>query len=234
MLKQWVKRHSVLRRLAELVWFPVSKAFFGSSGDYWETRYVKGGTSGTGSYGRLAEFKARVLNDFVEQNDVETTIELGCGDGAQLSTANYPRYVGVDVSRRAVEICREKYANKPDWQFFLASDKQNYKDNYDLALSLDVIYHLVEDRVYQEYIEELFSLSCNFVIIYSSDEENISSMAHVRHRNFSKYVENNIDNWVLVKKIPNQYPLDPDDMDETSFADFFIYERAPDVAPTTI
>jgi hypothetical protein len=33
-----------------------------SSANYWERRYADGGTSGSGSYGRLAEFKATFLN----------------------------------------------------------------------------------------------------------------------------------------------------------------------------
>ena len=41
-----------------------SLAFPGSA-SYWELRYRNGGTSGAGSYGRLAEFKAEVLNEFV-------------------------------------------------------------------------------------------------------------------------------------------------------------------------
>ena len=28
---------------------------------YWEKRYLKGGDSGDGSYGKLAEFKAKVI-----------------------------------------------------------------------------------------------------------------------------------------------------------------------------
>lgn len=46
-----------LRRLA----FPGSAA-------YWETRYRGGEMSGSGSYGRLAEFKAEILNEFVRTN----------------------------------------------------------------------------------------------------------------------------------------------------------------------
>ncbi|WP_125185483.1 hypothetical protein [Botryobacter ruber] len=37
------------------------------SSDYWEKRYSSGGTSGSGSYNRLAEFKADVLKSFIKR-----------------------------------------------------------------------------------------------------------------------------------------------------------------------
>jgi len=36
-----------------------------NSKKYWNDRYVKGQTSGAGSYNQLAQFKANVINDFV-------------------------------------------------------------------------------------------------------------------------------------------------------------------------
>lgn len=37
----------------------------------------------------------------------------------------------------------------------------------DLTLSLDVIYHLIEDNVFFTYMDRLFDSSTKFVIIYS-------------------------------------------------------------------
>ena len=47
---------------------------------------------------RLAAFKAEVPNDFVRARGIDSVIEFGCGDGAQLALAEYPAYVGIDVS----------------------------------------------------------------------------------------------------------------------------------------
>lgn len=77
-----------------------------SSAAYWNERYVSGGNSGAGSYNRLAEFKAEVLNAFVERERIQSVIEWGCGDGNQLRLARYPRYIGLDVSKEAVRKCR--------------------------------------------------------------------------------------------------------------------------------
>src|SRR5262249_52775171 len=68
---------------------------FKSTGDYWDSRYRRGGNSGAGSYGRLAEFKAEAVNRFVRENHILSVVEFGCGDGAQLELAQYPRYTGM-------------------------------------------------------------------------------------------------------------------------------------------
>ncbi|HEU4546756.1 MAG TPA: hypothetical protein VFR88_10740, partial [Microlunatus sp.] len=82
---------------------------FGSSGRYWERRYAKGGTSGAGSYGQAAEWKAEVVNGWVRDHGVTSVLDLGCGDGNQLSLADYPRYLGLDRSPTAVRACIERF-----------------------------------------------------------------------------------------------------------------------------
>ena len=42
--------------------------------EYWENRYKKSGNSGAGSYGRLAEFKADVINNFIAENKITSVI----------------------------------------------------------------------------------------------------------------------------------------------------------------
>jgi hypothetical protein len=48
----------------------------------------------------------------------------------------------------------------------------------------------------------------------------------VRQRKFTPWVEKNIQGWSLIKTIPNRYPPDEKDQKNTSFADFFIYQKA--------
>lgn len=57
-----------------------------------------GGNSGAGSYNKIAIFKAKIMNQFVAENDIQHVIEFGFGDGAQLMRAKYPEYTGLDVS----------------------------------------------------------------------------------------------------------------------------------------
>ena len=197
---------------------------FTNSSEYWDNRYRKGGNSGAGSYNRLAEFKADVLNGFVRDHQVASVIEFGSGDGAQLARAQYPDYIGIDVSPKAVELCRETFQSDPSKMFF-TTDAVSERMRAELSLSLDVIYHLVEDPVFDEYMRRLFAAASRHVIVYSSNMDKTWPASHVRHRQFTRWVEQNMRAWTLVEVVKNKYPYDDSDPDHTSFADFFIFAK---------
>jgi SAM-dependent methyltransferase len=192
---------------------------------YWEKRYATGGNSGVGSYDKFAEFKAEVINRFVSEKKVESVIEFGCGDGNQLKLADYPAYLGFDVSETALSLCKQLFLQDKKKAFKLMQEYA--REKADLALSLDVIFHLVEDDVFENYMFTLYQAANRFVIIYSSnaDNDNLQGGVHVKHRNFTSWVQANIPDWNLIKQIPNKYPY-KGDYRTGSFADFFIYERA--------
>jgi hypothetical protein len=193
---------------------------------YWDQRYRTGGNSGEGSYGRLAEFKAQVLNGLVEEFGITSLVEFGCGDGHQLSLGKYPRYIGLDVSPAAVVVSSQRFPNDPTKSFFLF-DPFCFVDNHhlfqsDVALSIDVIYHLVEDAIFEAYMAALFGSAGRYVIVYSTDHDEYPT-AHVRHRRFTDWVARNRPGWKLVRRIPNAYPPPLADGQPTSAADFFVF-----------
>ena len=89
----------------------------------------------------------------------------------------------------------------------------------DLTLSLDVIYHLVEDKVYYDYMYRLFNSSNRYVIIYSSDY-NGSHRFHERRRMFSSWINKNKPNFACIGIIKNKFPFDGTN---GSLSDFYIY-----------
>jgi hypothetical protein len=203
------------------LWSP-PKSFEGSD-QYWKSRYEHGGTSGSGSYGHLAEFKAEILNAFVRDESIKTVIEFGCGDGNQLASAKYPNYLGFDISEESIKRCRTLFANDKSKSFKTVGQLRG--DKAELTMSLDVIFHLTEDSVYEAYMKQLFEASSRYVIIYSSNAEPklAKKASHVRHRAFTEWVAANKPEWKLVKHIPNRYPFDG--TENTSFADFYIYKK---------
>ncbi len=204
--------------------FGVALTGFSGSEAYWKSRYKSHGNSGAGSYNRLAEFKADVLNDFVASHQMRTVIEYGCGDGNQLKLAQYPSYVGFDVSPDAIDICQSIFLKDSTKLFKLVN--QYAGEKAELTLSLDVIYHLVEDSVFSTYMSRLFDSSTRYVVIYASntDQQQPDQSPHVRHRCFSNWVETHRGKWRLIQHIPNKYPFSGDEK-SGSFADFFIYEK---------
>jgi SAM-dependent methyltransferase len=197
---------------------------FTNSTEYWDARYTMGGTSGSGSYNDLALFKADVLNGFVRSHHVSTVLEFGCGDGAQLALADYPNYVGLDVSKQAVEICRARYRDDRGKQFHLI-DAGQPATSADLTLSLDVIYHLVEDCIFDQHMSSLFNASRKYVAIYASNEDHPSSDPHVRHRQFMTWIEKQQPDWRQIGFVKNRYPWDATKPQQTSFADFYFFGK---------
>src|SRR5688500_6186074 len=163
-----------------------------SSRSYWERRYRAGMTSGDGSYDELATYKANVLNRYVAERSVRSVLEFGCGDGNQLKLATYPSYVGLDVSARAIELCMQRFAHDTDKAFLLYDPAHALRLRNilgaDLTVSLDVVYHLLEDSVYEAYLRDLFGCARRFVIVYSSDREERQTAPHVRHHKFTDEV----------------------------------------------
>jgi SAM-dependent methyltransferase len=197
---------------------------FEGSSSYWEKRYVADGNSGPGSYGDLAIFKARILNEFIAAESVQSVIEFGCGDGHQLSLARYHRYLGLDVSPAAIAKCRIMFAGDSSKEF---RTMQNYDgDEADAALSLDVIYHLVEDTVFERYMTTIFDCAQRWVVIYSSNfdglDENLAE--HVRHRKFTNWITTNRPEWYCAKVIKNDFPFSGD-FKSSSHADFYFFAK---------
>jgi hypothetical protein len=220
-LRDLIKRTPVLGSIVT----PRPAQPFSGSRAYWERCYAEGGNSGIGSVGMFAEFKAEVVNAIVAKHQIRSVIELGCGDGHQLSLARYPRYLGLDVSGTAVRRCRERFKEDPSKSFRLTSAYCGEKA--DLALSMDVICHLVENSVYENHMHTLFGAANRLVVIYSSNFEELEprETPHVRHRKFSSWVRRQQPSWILVEHLPNRYPY-RGDYRTGSFCEFFIYEKA--------
>ena len=217
-LKKLVRPVPGVRQLSRLR----QRLDFASSASFWEKKYQRGDTSGPGSYGSLGTGKAQFLNAFIREKGVRSVIEFGCGDGHQLSLADYPRYIGLDVSRTAIGLCKTRFSSDPVKSFFLY-DGECFLDrarifSADLAISLDVIYHLVEDPAFEAYMAHLFEAGDRHVVVYSTNSEVADGAAHVRHRCFTSWVDRNCPQWRLAEMVqgPNTGP---------GRADFFVYER---------
>ena len=116
-----------------------------------------------------------------------------------------------------------RFANDPAKSFFLY-DGACFADRggvfgADLAISLDVIYQLIEDRVFETYMTHLFAAGHRFVVAYSTNMKLGDTAPHVHHRVFTAWVQNHCPKWVLdgVTRGSNA--------ELAACADFFIYRR---------
>lgn len=151
--------------------------------DYWERRYREGKRgSGAGSRGAAADVKAAFVNALIAEHHVNRVIDWGCGDGEIARRLICRRYTGLDVSPAAVALCEQTVRlPRRTWVAFDGWKKPELPDAQ-LSLSLDVIFHLTEERHYKRHLHLVFG-AAPLVCIHSSNRDE-EGEAHVLHRAF--------------------------------------------------
>jgi SAM-dependent methyltransferase len=184
----------------------------------WDNHYRAGYNSGAGSYGKLAGFKAQTINEFIADHGIQTVLDIGCGDGNQLSLLNCPEYFGVDVSPTAVELCKKKFSSDPTKHFNLyMPNGENDLPECDLVLSLDVLYHIIPEEEFTQTLNDIFTHAEYMVILYTVLSDIGTKNSHIYTRNTMQYIEKYID-WEVTEIICQKYPKE-------SGADFIILEK---------
>lgn len=171
----------------------------------------------------------------VSHQHSHTTINQNSGDGTQLSLSRYPQYTGLDVSKFAVHRLQQRFAD--DWKkrFILYNGTRAGLTGQtgkllqaDLSFSLEVIFHITDANIYQNYMELLFDTSQRFVVIMSNDAPEIencvsgkcySDRGHLRFwpvRNWVK--EHRSEEWRFIGSLQHKYP-------EKAWSDFFFFAR---------
>jgi hypothetical protein len=123
-------------------------------------------------------------------------------------------------------MCRSRFGSDSAKRFVLYSQAEARHETAELALSLDVIYHLVEDRTFDGYMRALVNSGTRFVGIYSSDRDEPGHQPHVRHHSFSNWMSHNAPDWSSCQFVANRYPYDSAEPTRTSWADFRFFKRS--------
>jgi SAM-dependent methyltransferase len=194
---------------------------------FWNDEYLKSKTSGPGSYGVLAEFKAEVINAFLANREISSVIEFGCGDGNQLAMIKYPRYLGFDVSRASIDLCSNKFKNDPS-KSFMCYDPSSFINpslflKADLVVCLDVLYHIIDKEEFLLTLNSIFSCALKYVILYTtidlykSENYHYIKGSHGKHRDTIHYL-GQFPEFKIDKVIKQRHP-------ELSSADFILLSR---------
>jgi hypothetical protein len=75
-----------------------------------------------------------------------------------------------------------------------------------------------------ELCKTKFNSSFIYVIIYTSNYDEVHSL-HLKHRKFSNWIKKYKKDWYLKDFIKNRYEYDINKPKETTFADFYIFEK---------
>lgn len=120
---------------------------------FWNDRYEKGGNSDYGSYGTQAQFKLDKIKEHV--SDINSILSIGCGDFAfdkrLLELFPEAKYVGMDTSNTIIELNKKTYPNIN----FALLNKPYFQEEADLALCIDVLFHISDEKECQKLLNSL-------------------------------------------------------------------------------
>lgn len=131
---------------------------------YWEERYKGGGTSGKGSVGAEKEWKWSVIDRYGARLD--DVIDVGCGDLSFWDARPLPeRYIGIDISPTVIERNKTKLPNLK----FICSSADRLLDigRSRTVLCLDVLFHIMDDDVYEKILENLAAYSSGLIFVHT-------------------------------------------------------------------
>lgn len=188
---------------------------------YWERRYRDGRTSGAGSEGDEGAYKAAYVSDFIADHGVKTVVDWGCGDGqvlAQIKLPGQTQYIGIDISPVMVARLRsDETFPGPRYLFHtVESFSTGTRTQFELALSMDVLFHFPDDVDYFSYLLHLFGSASKYVMIYSTNYAGGRTARHVFRREFTPDIAERFPDWELTTA---ETPL------REGLASFFVYEK---------
>ncbi len=95
-----------------------------------------------------------IVREHVSQG--KRVLEIGCGTGDLLFTAQPLQGTGIDISERMIEIARKKYRKQKNLSFE-AADIETYRttEAYDCILFFDVIEHLEKQAMSVRHLAEI-------------------------------------------------------------------------------
>jgi len=105
---------------------------------FWDHRYMINPElgSGVGSRGELMLKKQKILKLYGAEN-VDSVLDVGCGDGEVISPLDIDNYTGIDMSLEALKLSAAK---RPNGKFIPYHEREN-AEAADIVICLDVLLH---------------------------------------------------------------------------------------------
>lgn len=152
-----------------------------------------------------------LLNDHVDHDELRI-LDAGCGKGwltDKLTEVGH-KVIGVDSSQAAIDICKEN--RKGAFEVDLLS-KFSSPLLFDVVLSMDVLFHVIDDDEWEVSLENIASLvSSNGVLIIAEDarEKTYALGDYIIHRSMQDYLSVLSPlGYKLVEKCPYRFSGNP-------------------------
>lgn len=114
-------------------------------------------------YGPVHRHMRRIIQSLIRKIDFHTVADIGCGYGHNIPiygmNRTLTRLVGIDISKKAIEYCRNHYVGR-----FVQMDvqKTTLKGAYDLVFCSLLLEHIVHDQL---VIKKLCTITKKYLLI---------------------------------------------------------------------
>jgi len=139
---------------------------------FWNRRYVEDPAkgSGPGSRGENLRLKVDLIRSIVENDQIRTVLDIGCGDIAVVRSLPIGSYFGIDISDVVVERNRQI---KPEWRFVCADLTGPFvPPPAELVLCLDVLIHQRSSRAYLAILSKTLAAAGKVALISGYSGQN--------------------------------------------------------------
>jgi SAM-dependent methyltransferase len=137
--------------------------------EFWDHRYLTNFDlgSGIGSRGKNLSHKRRILLDFLQRNEFNSILDIGCGDCQTVADINFLRkqYRGIDISVIAIEHNRRRF---PERTFSCVDVLQaEHLDDLksDITVCFEVLIHQHKLDDYHRFVRNLLYLTARSGIL---------------------------------------------------------------------
>lgn len=181
--------------------------------EYWNNRYERG-VKYAGSMNELGAFKIEVVQQIINELDIKSIIDIGCGAPALLEAVDVEKYVGAEASEVALSRLGEGFKH---------IKKLRKSDTCEMSVSLDIVQFL-DDEALADHIATLGKYSSKYVLIYAPNRTG-AGLPLADHMHFREFVPELLKKmpWSLEKIIQNRYPAAGIVSSKTSFSTFHLF-----------
>ncbi|WP_335976743.1 class I SAM-dependent methyltransferase [Gaetbulibacter jejuensis] len=169
---------------------------------FWDYRYkiCPSLGSGVGSRGEVLELKKTLIKRLTYGKTSQNIVDVGCGDLELMKDMPFKNYIGLDVSKEAVMIGRNK---RPDWRFEVASISDDLIEDANIVFCFDVLIHQSDPNVFKEIVKGIVEKANSRIVIgaYNEVPGYTSTITHFHNaiiNEVSNY--NKFDELAIVKK----------------------------------
>jgi len=141
----------------------------------------------------ISKFMTDLSETISPLEDVNSVIDIGCGEGFIINCLNRPDITGVDISKKALDIAKRK---NPGCNFCTGSvyDLSFKESSFDLVIATEILEHLENP---EEALQEIGRISSSYCLFSVPNEPYFRTMNFLRGKNLKRYGNDieHVQNW---------------------------------------